>query len=157
MAVTVLYVISSGNEPDFNPDAGVENSNGTLDHGTLETVSNSLKTGFQTGALENALGVEMTDVKVSAPVPPVNDSAWSDFLETAANSTESSEELRRPTQIVAEWKKTQQQEGITFPTKFLIKFLDKSVSVCLYCFCRYYVDVLFITLLMCYLKANSKR
>ena len=137
MALTVLYVISSGNEPDSNPNAGVANSNGTLDHGTLETVSNSLKTGFQTGALENALGVEMTDVKVSAPVPPVNDSAWNDFLETAANSTESSKELRRPTQIVLEWKKTQQQEGLTFPTEVLIKFLDKNVSVHLYYLCRY--------------------
>ena len=96
-------------------------------------MSDTLKGGFQTGALEEALGVEMTDVKVSAPVPPVNDSAWSDFLETAANSTESNEELRKPTQIVAEWKKTQQQEGATFPTEILVKFLDKKVSLCLLC------------------------
>ena len=98
----------------------------------LESVSNSLKAGFQTGALENALGVEMTDVKVSAPVPPVNDSSWNDYLETAANSTESSVELRKPSKIVAEWKKTQQQEGATFPTEVSIKFLDKKVNAYLY-------------------------
>ena len=69
----------------------------------------------------------MTNVKISAPVPPVNDSAWSDFLETAANSTESSEGLHKPTQIVAEWKKTQQQEGATFPTEIYVKFLDGKV------------------------------
>ena len=95
-------------------------------------MSDTLKGGFQTGALEDALGVEMTDVKVSAPVPPVNDSSWSEFLETAANSTESSEGLRKPTQIVAEWKKTQQQEGATFPTEVLIKFLDDKVAICIF-------------------------
>ncbi|KAI0225621.1 hypothetical protein LSAT2_023627 [Lamellibrachia satsuma] len=85
--------------------------------------------GFQTGALEEALGVEMTGVKVSAPVPPVNDSSWSEFLETAANSSGSNEELRKPTQIVAEWNKTQQQEGATFPTEIHIKFLDEQNKV----------------------------
>ena len=108
--------------------------------------------GFQTGALEEALGVEMTGVKVSAPVPPVNDSSWNEFLETAANSSGSNEELRKPTQIVAEWNKTQQQEGATFPTEIHIKFLDEQVCPGLYNICRYWALV--FSFLCCYCVMN---
>ena len=89
--------------------------------------------GFQTGELESALGVTMTAVKISAPVPPsvANDTAWEDFLETAANDTETTEvsELRKPTKLVVEWNKTRQQEGVTFPTKIIIKFVDDAVCL----------------------------
>ena len=117
------------NETDSNTLDHNKTDSSTLDHNALETVSATLKGGFQTGALEEALKVEMTGVKISAPVPPVNDSSWSEFLETAANSSGSNEELRKAMQIVAEWNKTQQQEGASFPTEIYIKFLDGEVYI----------------------------
>ena len=127
--MSLFHRISSGNEPDSTPDAGVETTNNTLDHDALETVSDTLKGGFQTGALEDALGVEMTAVKVSAAVPSANDSSWNEFLETADVTSGGDEELRKPTHIVAEWTKTQQQEGATFLTEVLVKFLDDKVHL----------------------------
>jgi len=113
---------TDSNKLDYN-----ETDSNTLNHSELETLSDALKGGFQTGALEEALGVEIAEVKVSAPVPPVKDSSWNAFAETAANSTDSNEELRKATQIVAEWSNTQQQEGATFSNDVLIKFLDAEV------------------------------
>ncbi|KAI0215626.1 hypothetical protein LSAT2_032316 [Lamellibrachia satsuma] len=39
------------------------------------------------------------------------------------------QEPGKPTQIIAEWKKAQQQEGATFPTEIYIKFLDEEDKV----------------------------
>ena len=147
-----MFHLCAGNEPDSNTqnvnetkpldNNGTDSSkldynetdSNTLNHSELETLSDALKGGFQTGALEEALGVEIAEVKVSAPVPPVNDSSWNAFAETAANTTGSNEELRKATQIVAEWSNTQQQEGATFSTDVLVKFLDAEVCTCTFCF-----------------------
>ena len=34
-----------------------------------------------------------------------------------------------PGQLTAEWKKTQVQEGVTFPNPILVKFINKKVCV----------------------------
>ena len=126
----ILIVILSGNEPGSN---GTDSATPELDHNELQVVSDTLVEGFQTGELESALGVTMTAVKISAPVPPsvANDTAWEDFLETAANDSDTSEvsELRKPTKLVVEWNKTRQQERATFPTKIIITFVDDAVCL----------------------------